>query len=255
LLERFEQSAAAKDQQRGLGAPSVPHLGVEIGGNEDPQNTVGRKKTSGRPELDFRHINTNYTNQTLSNERRNKRALPYGNDLNSPLSATAQMALERSKPESADRARQHLHGVEGRSDAPALPQTNPPSAQAAFLNSGIEHITLKQILACSSPMLREMISNASKAGGSDWTALIKAAKLAASFLGISTPAWQEACDKLGASAAATIIVIAERRSTDPTTPINSYGGFVRGCLAKAETGNLHLHKSVFGLLAKGNLDE
>ncbi|SER77201.1 Replication protein C N-terminal domain-containing protein, partial [Pseudovibrio axinellae] len=29
LLERFEQSAAAKDQQRGLGAPSVPHLGAE----------------------------------------------------------------------------------------------------------------------------------------------------------------------------------------------------------------------------------
>ncbi|WP_161831174.1 replication initiation protein RepC [Pseudovibrio sp. POLY-S9] len=126
---------------------------------------------------------------------------------------------------------------------------------AGFLNSGIEHITLAQILTCSSPMLRDMIRYASKNDAADWDAVIQAATLAAGYLGISKPAWQEACNKLGVSAAASLIVIAERRGSNPKAPINSFGGFIRGCLTKAETGDLHLHKSVFGLLNKTKLDE
>ncbi|WP_093191344.1 replication initiation protein RepC [Pseudovibrio sp. Tun.PSC04-5.I4] len=152
-------------------------------------------------------------------------------------------------------AGQHLKELEGRPKLLPLPSPLPPSAHANYCSSGIEHITLKQVLACASLMLRDMIRNASKPGGSDWAAVVEAAQLAAGYLGISAPAWQEAYSKLGASAAATIVVIAERRSTDPKTTINSYGGFLRGCLAKAEAGDLHLHKSVFGLLSKGNLDE
>ncbi|WP_108817340.1 plasmid replication protein RepC [Pseudovibrio sp. Alg231-02] len=220
-----------------------------------PQDRSCRKKTSDRSEIQFRHINTNNTKQTLSNERSSERTLPDGNDLKIALTANAERALEKIEHESAAPARQHLAADEDRSNSPPLPGLEPPSAQAVLLSSGIEHITLKQVLACASPMLRDMIRNASKSGGADWDSVIQAATLAAGYLGISKSAWQEVCSKLGSSAAATLIVIAERRSTDPATTINSYGGFVRGCLAKAKAGDLHLQKSVFGLLSKANLDE
>ncbi|MGH0004696.1 plasmid replication protein RepC [Pseudovibrio ascidiaceicola] len=236
--------------------PSCPDQVKEDPAAESgPQDRSCRKKTSDRSEIQFRHINTNNTKQTLSIERSSERTLPDGNDFEKDLTANAERALEKVERERAAPARQLPIADEDRSNSPPLPGLEPPSAQAVLLRSGIEHITLKQVLACASPMLRDMIRNASKSGGADWDSLIQAATLAAGYLGISKPAWQEACSKLGTSAAATLIVIAERRSTDPNTSINSYGGFVRGCLAKAQVGDLHLQKSVFGLLSKANLDE
>ncbi|MGH0004779.1 replication initiation protein RepC [Pseudovibrio ascidiaceicola] len=236
--------------------PSFPdQVKEDPAAESDPQDRSCRKKTSDRSEIQFRHINTNNTKQTLSNERSSERALPVGNDFKKDLTANAEKALEKVERERAAPARQHPSAHEDRSNSPPLPGLEPPSAQAVLLRSGIEHITLKQVLACASPMLRDMIRNASKSGGADWDSVIQAATLAAGYLGISKPAWQEACSKLGSSAAATLIVIAERRSTDPNTSINSYGGFVRGCLAKAQAGDLHLQKSVFGLLSKANLDD
>ncbi|SDQ36959.1 Replication protein C C-terminal region [Pseudovibrio sp. Tun.PSC04-5.I4] len=255
LIEAFEENSQDEGETGPLIGGVAQFEPLETEHHKDTQNNIGRKNTSGRSELYFRHINTNNTKPTLSNERSNRRTLPTGNDLKKPPSAKAVMALEKYKRESKAHTRQHLNAFADRSDQPPLPQLEQPSLPTPFFGSGIEHITLKQVMACASPMLRDMIRNASKTGGADWSAVVEAAKLAAGYLGISAPAWQDARDRLGASAAATIVVIAERRSTDPKTTINSYGGFVRGCVAKAQAGDLHLHKSVFGLLSKGNLDE
>ncbi|WP_159436493.1 plasmid replication protein RepC [Pseudovibrio sp. Tun.PSC04-5.I4] len=255
LIEAFEKPAAPEGEAASNETSAAHPCEVEPKPMKDQKSALGGKKTPGRSELKFRHINTNNTKQTLSNERSNRRALPHGNDLKVLLAANAEMAFEKVARESTAPAGQHLKELEGMSARGPLPSPLSPSGQETFCNSGIEHITLKQVLACASPMLRDMIRNASKTGGADWAAVVEAAKLAAGYLGISAPAWQDARDRLGASAAATIVVIAERRSTDPKTTINSYGGFVRGCVAKAQVGDLHLHKSVFGLLGKGNLDE
>ncbi len=255
LIASFDETAT----ERGEGVPledTLSHAEAdEMTSSDEAANTSGRQKTSDRSEIKFRHINTNNTNKTLSNERSNaspKRTLPFGNDMKSCETANAEMALEKIKRERHASARQLAFELEDTVQTP-LPC---PSRQHCFA-SGIEHISLKQVLACSSPLLQEMIRAETPAGGPDWKSVIAASKLAASYLGISKPAWQEACHKLGASAAATLIMIAERRSTDTQRPINSYGGFLRGCLARAEAGDLHLHlhKSVFGLLNKANLNE
>ncbi len=257
LIASFDETATERGERVPLEDTLIHAEAGERTSSDEAANTSGRQKTSDRPEIKFRHINTNNTNKTLSNERSNaspKRTLPFGNDMNSCETANAEIALEKIKRERHASARQLTLELEDRSKAP-LPSPLSSSNQAGYYSSGIEHITLKQVWACASPMFRDMIRNASKTGGTDWAGVVEAAQLAAGYLGISAPAWQEAYNKLGASAAATIIVIAERRSTDPAHPINSYGGFLRGCLAKAEAGDLHLHKSVFGLLSKGNLDE
>ncbi len=254
LIEAFEKPTAPDGENASNGTRAEQRDEVDTVPLKDRKTALGRKKTSDRSEIKFRHINTNNTNKTLSNERSNKRALPFGNDMKSCETANAEMALEKIKRERHASARQLTLELEDRSKTP-LPSPLPSSNQAGYYSSGIEHITLKQVWACASPMFRDMIRNASKTGGTDWAGVVEAAQLAAGYLGISAPAWQEAYNKLGPGAAATIIVIAERRSTDPAHPINSYGGFLRGCLAKAEAGDLHLHKSVFGLLSKGNLDE
>lgn len=223
----------------------------------DTQIRTCRKKTSDRSETQFRPINTNNTNQTLSNERSNaahKRPLPDGNDLRSCGSAHAERALEKIKFGSEARASQLELEI---AETQQRPLPSPPAGESNTqgVASGIEHITLKQILACASPILQEMISNAQRNNEVDWSAIVAAAEQAATYLGISQSAWKQACAIVGVTAAATIVIVAERKGADPATPINSYGGFLRGCLAKAERGELHLHKSVFGLLNKANLNE
>ncbi|QUS58991.1 plasmid replication protein RepC [Pseudovibrio brasiliensis] len=242
--EENEQSSADQNEQ-------------EPASESDTQISSGRKKTSGRSETEFRHINTNNTNQTLSNERCNathKRPLPNGTDLKSCGSANAERALEKIKCGNEARASQlELEIAEIQQSPLPLPPAGKSNTQN--VTSGIEHITLKQVLACASPILQEMIRNAQRSNEVDWSAIIVAAEQASQYLGISQSAWKQACAVVGATAAATIIIVAERKGADPQTPINSYGGFLRGCLAKAEHGELHLHKSVFGLLSKANLDE
>lgn len=255
LIEALDAVAQEKGEKLPLAPAHEISATAEKTACADPDNSFGRTKTSDRSEIQFRHINTNNTNQTLSNERSNgERPLPIGNDIDLALTAYAEMALEE-KHEARTEARQHLQGQPGRPDQPPLPHLNLKPDLNQICSSGIEHITLKQVLACASAMMREMIGNASTSAGADWAAVVSAATLAAGYLGISPSAWQDACSHLGASAAATLIVIAERRGSDPDNPISSYGGFVRGCLAKAKTGDLHLHKSVFGLLNTGNLNE
>ncbi|WP_193777969.1 replication initiation protein RepC, partial [Pseudovibrio sp. W74] len=174
------------------------------------QDSIGRKKTSDRSELEFRHINTNNTKQTLSNERSSERTLPAGNDFKIALTAGAERALEKIKCGSEARASQLKPEIVEIQQSP-LP--SPPAGKANTQNvaSGIEHITLKQVLACASPILQEMIRNAQRTNEADWSAIVTAAEQAATYLGISQSAWKQACSVVGVTAAATIIIVAERK--------------------------------------------
>jgi replication initiation protein RepC len=69
-----------------------------------------------------------------------------------------------------------------------------------------------------------------------WANLVEAADRLRQQLGISRPAWIDACQAMGRYQAATAIaVIAAKRET-----IRSPGGYLRGMIGRAQNGELHL---------------
>lgn len=87
-----------------------------------------------------------------------------------------------------------------------------------------------------------------KTGSIGWSDIIRATGTYAGWLGIHETAWQDACMKMGTADAALCVIIADRRNK--MGQVKSPGGFLRGCIKKALSGDLHLGKSVFGLLQK-----
>ena len=76
-----------------------------------------------------------------------------------------------------------------------------------------------------------------------WADLVEAADRLRQQLGISRPAWIDACQAMGRYQAATAIaVIAAKGET-----IRSPGGYLRGMIARAQNGELHLSNSLWGL--------
>lgn len=76
-----------------------------------------------------------------------------------------------------------------------------------------------------------------------WSEIVEAANCLRHQLGISRPAWIEACEVLGRYQAATAVaIIAAKRDT-----IRSPGGYLRGMTARARDGELYLLRSLHGL--------
>jgi replication initiation protein RepC len=76
-----------------------------------------------------------------------------------------------------------------------------------------------------------------------WADIVEAANGLRQQLGISRPAWIDACQAMGRYQAATAIaVIAAKGET-----IRSPGGYLRGMIGRARDGELHLSNSLWGL--------
>lgn len=80
---------------------------------------------------------------------------------------------------------------------------------------------------------------------------VKAAYDLTGALGISHALWAEACAVLGDQAAAVCVVLVDHAMHREDNPVRKPGGYFRAMLRKAERGELHLHKSVFGILKRG----
>jgi replication initiation protein RepC len=77
----------------------------------------------------------------------------------------------------------------------------------------------------------------------NWTDIVEAANWLRQQLGISRPAWIDACQAMGRYQAATAVaVIAAKHET-----IRSPGGYLRGMINRAHNGELHLSNSLWGI--------
>ncbi len=79
---------------------------------------------------------------------------------------------------------------------------------------------------------------------------VKAAYGLTAYLGISHSLWAEACAVLGQQAAAVCVVLIDQAMHREDNPVRKPNGYFRSMLRKAERGELHLHKSVFGILKR-----
>ncbi|GAB2209076.1 plasmid replication protein RepC [Roseibium sp. ROS1] len=193
-------------------------------------------KISDRPEENVRHHNTTHTSLNpvnICNRAAPKRTSPPGDEI-----------ILQTEPASAG-------GMEEVSGRRTSDYESPPGAEdrpdTGTGGTGIEHIRFDQVTDVASDLMRELIAEEAGQGRENWSALDRAAATAAAWIGVSPSLWATMRAQIGPAAAAVSVVLVERRMTDPDNPVTKPGGYLRGMLAKAGRGQLHLHKSIFGL--------
>src|SRR5512132_1207327 len=147
-----------------------------------------------------------------------------------PITTTSQPKADKSATCNTDSEESRS----GQGDSPASP--DPVSSEHS--QQLVSAITPKFILTVS-PELKPYIFTAAPS----WAALVEAANGLRQQLGISRPAWIDACQAMGRYQAATAVaVIAAKGET-----IRSPGGYLRGMTDRARNGELHLSNSLWGL--------
>jgi replication initiation protein RepC len=147
-----------------------------------------------------------------------------------PITTTTQPKADNSATRNLDSEKPSSgSGESPGSPDPVFPEDSQPVLPA---------LTPKFVLDIS-PELKPYIFAASPS----WADLVEAANGLRQQLGISRPAWIDACQAMGRYQAATAVaVIAAKGKT-----IRSPGGYLRGMIGRAQTGELHLSNSLWGL--------
>ena len=147
-----------------------------------------------------------------------------------PITTTNQPEADKSATSNVDS--EELRNGAGDSPVSADPVSPEHSQQP------LPAVTPRFVLTVS-PELKPYIFTASPG----WTDIVEAANGLREQLGISQPAWIDACQAMGRYQAATAVaVIAAKGET-----IRSPGGYLRGMIGRAQDGTLHLSNSLWGL--------
>jgi replication initiation protein RepC len=147
-----------------------------------------------------------------------------------PITTTTQLEADNS----ATRTSNSEWSGNGQSDSPGSPDPVSPERPQQPLPA----ITPRFVLNVS-PELQPYVFTASP----NWVDIVEAANRLRQQLGVSRSAWIDACQAMGRYQAATAVaVIAAKGDT-----IRSPGGYLRGMIGRAETGELHLSNSLWGL--------
>jgi replication initiation protein RepC len=145
-----------------------------------------------------------------------------------------------TQPEADNSATRNSNSEESRSgpgDSPISPDPVSPERSQPALPA----ITPKLILSVS-PELKTYIFTASPG----WPDIVEAANGLRQRLGISRPAWIDACQAMGRYQAATAVAVIAAKGKS----IHSPGGYLRGMTGRARNGELHLSNSLWGLVRR-----
>ena len=145
--------------------------------------------------------------------------------------------------------------AESRASVNANPEAAP---QLTRLSCGLEHLNWKQIMQAASDrfmdhLVRQTAGMQRPILASD---CVRAAYDLSRQLGIAHDAWIEACTAIGDQAAAICIILIDHAVQRPENAVRKPTGYFRAMIGKAGRGELHLHKSIFGLTkgqGRGNM--
>ena len=116
--------------------------------------------------------------------------------------------------------------------------------------SAMEHVTLGMALGAASERFSAYLPNEP-----GWHDLVEAAYAVGRDLGVSQASWAEACRLLGRNGAAVALLVTDRASTREVDPVRTPPAYFRGMVRRAESGELRLCRSLFGLLKRGRSPE
>jgi replication initiation protein RepC len=178
-------------------------------------------------ELDQRRVEGETALRAAFDSRQNASAGAIGC---TPITTTNQPKADKSATSNIDSE----EARRSRGDSPVSTDSVSPEHSQQPLPA----VTPKFILAVS-PELKPYLFTSSPS----WADLVEAADGLRQQLGVSRPAWIDACQAMGRYQAGTAIaVIAAKGET-----IRSPGGYLRGMIARARNGELHLSNSLWGL--------
>lgn len=118
------------------------------------------------------------------------------------------------------------------------------------LATGVQHVTLKQVLLASSERFRARLPLEPRP--MNWQDVVEAAYRLRPDMHISQRSWGEACQVLGRVGASLCLLITDAALDRGKNAVRQPAAYFQGMVNRARAGELHLHNSVFGLIEQGN---
>ena len=113
---------------------------------------------------------------------------------------------------------------------------------------GLQHITLKQALNAASNRFKDHMPLQPRP--MNWNDFVEAAYSLKGELGISQNSWSHACVTLGRTGAAICLLLTDQATTRADDPVRKPAGYFNAMINRAKSGELHLNKSIFGILKR-----
>ncbi len=120
--------------------------------------------------------------------------------------------------------------------------------EALILQTGLQHITLKQALNAASEKFRDHMPMEQRP--MNWNDFVTAAYAMKGELFISQASWARACGLLGRTGAAICLLLTDKAQQREVKPVQKTGAYFNAMINRAKEGELHLHNSIFGILQK-----
>lgn len=120
--------------------------------------------------------------------------------------------------------------------------------QSLISKTGLQHLTSKQLLNAASPRFVERIPLHNRAISLD--DVVEAAYSLKSELFVSQASWGKACQLLTRYGAAVCLLLVDQATQRENNPVRSPAAYFNAMITRAGVGELHLHKSIFGLLKR-----
>tara|TARA_R110002073_G_scaffold8027_18_gene44862 strand:- start:27117 stop:28409 length:1293 start_codon:yes stop_codon:yes gene_type:complete len=124
------------------------------------------------------------------------------------------------------------------------------SADVPSRDCGIDHVRIGSAINAASQRLRDHLPL-----HPEWPDMVNAASRIREELGISQTGWGHACQTLGRTGAALCILITDRAAQRDDQPARQPAAYFQGMINRAKSGNLHLHKSIFGLSKQNEVSQ
>ncbi len=152
------------------------------------------------------------------------------------------------QPEENFRHIQPTNNPQSSKDDTCNPRVDDGKEDVGKKSTGSEHLEIRQVInATGDNFIAYMRPIGRKVCISD---VVDAAGRLCHDLGVHKSAWADACSVMGRMAAAIAIIIIDRNMSHPECPIQNPGGVLRAMTARARIGELHLHRSIFGILER-----
>ncbi len=127
-------------------------------------------------------------------------------------------------------------------------QTDSSGKHSLVESAGLQHITLKQLLNAATPEFKDHIPLANRA--MEWGDFVEAASKRKDHLGISNAAWGRACQTLTRNGAAICLLLVDQGAQREENRVRSPIRYFNAMVSRAKSGELHLQKSVMGILKR-----
>jgi len=128
------------------------------------------------------------------------------------------------------------------------PKDTQTLSEDLVLETGLQHITLKQALNAATERFRENMPIDPRP--MNWNDFVEASYKLKADLHISQQAWANACVTLGRTGASICVLLTDHATQRADDPVRKPAGYFNAMINRAKTGELHLHNSIFGILKR-----